>query len=99
MEKLAEVLLPSSFELIDSSTEKVNYLLEGNKREFTTGVSYSVLKETIVKLIDSKYFENNTNVKHASSSSDKEETVSAPVQEPEPISHVQTVETPKEKVI
>lgn len=80
---------------IESSAEKVNHLLDGNKREFSTGVSYSVLKETIGKLVESKYFDTiapvsaepivpDTNNTLVTSSADKEETVplsevSAPV--------------------
>lgn len=94
LEKLVEVISLKSVDAIESSTEKVNHLLEGNKREFSTGVSYSVLKETIGKLVESKYFDtiapasaepiisvaNNTSV---ISSTDKEETVpSAKASEP-----------------
>ncbi|XP_017485751.1 PREDICTED: caprin-1-like, partial [Rhagoletis zephyria] len=95
LEKLVEVLSVKSVDAIESSAEKVNHLLDGNKREFSTGVSYSVLKETIGKLVESKYFDTiapvsaepivpDTNNTSVTSSADKEETVplsevSAPV--------------------
>lgn len=80
------MLSPKDVDAIESSAEKVNHFLEGNKREFSTGVSYSVLKETIGKLVESKYFDTIAPVSAESiipvtkntsviSSIDKEETV------------------------
>lgn len=81
LDKLVELLSPS-FDSIESSVEKVTNLLEGNKREFITGVSFCDLKELLVQLIDSKYFENVASPKESVIvPSELTEDVKSPVEE------------------
>lgn len=82
LDKLVELFSPSGFDAIESSVEKITNLLEGNKREFITGVSFCDLKELLVKLVDSKYFETVVTPKESINSSvERTEDVKSPVEE------------------
>lgn len=56
VEKFVQLLPLTSYDSIESVSEKVNNLVDGNKREFIPGVSYNELKDTFVKMIESSYF-------------------------------------------
>lgn len=57
LEKLSQICPLRSVDSLEESAEKINYLLDGNKKEFTTGVTYTELRDLLLKLIESKYFD------------------------------------------
>jgi len=60
LDKLYSITVDTSEKQVDSSAEKLIALAEGKTREAWTGVTFQKLKELLLRIVESKYFNTET---------------------------------------